>query len=150
MSRPAVRRILHPSDFSRASQAAFAKAVELARENRAELRLLHVRSVVVPVMGDGYVSPHTYEQLERASRAAAKKQLDRLLARAKKHGIRTKGLLAQGIAHDEIVRAARGGGADMIVMGTHGRTGLSKFFLGSVAGRVVAQAACPVLTVRGT
>jgi len=148
-SKAAVRRILHPSDFSPASRVAFAKAVGLARENHAELLLLHVLSSMVPIMGDGYMSPQAFEQLDRAARAAAKKQLDRLIAQASKRGVRAKGRLAQGIAHDEIVRAARGGKADMIVMGTHGRTGVSKFFLGSVAGRVVALARCPVLTVRG-
>jgi nucleotide-binding universal stress UspA family protein len=149
MPRGEPRRILHASDFSSASRAAFTKAVELARANRAQLLLLHVRSVVVPMVGDGYVSPQAYEQLDRASRAAAKKQLDRLVAQAKKRGVRTKGLLALGVAHEQIARAARGARADMIVMGTHGRTGVSKFFLGSVAGRVVSLAACPVLTVRG-
>jgi nucleotide-binding universal stress UspA family protein len=58
-------------------------------------------------------------------------------------------MLTEGVAHEQIVRAARGGKADMVVMGTHGRTGMSKFFLGSVAGRVVSLASCPVLTVRG-
>ena len=53
------------------------------------------------------------------------------------------------MAHEQIVRTARGKKADMIVMGTHGRTGVSKLFLGSVAGRVVSLSSCPVLTVRG-
>ncbi len=149
MSRRAVRRILCPSDFSPASQAAFGKAVELARDNHAELLLLHVRSVMAPMIGDGSWSPQTYEVIEQSSRAAAQKQLDRLLAQAKQRGVRTKALLTRGIAHDEIVRTARRRRADMIVMGTHGRTGLPKLFLGSVAGRVVSLAACPVLTVRG-
>jgi nucleotide-binding universal stress UspA family protein len=144
-----VRRILHASDFSPASRAAFVKAMDVARENRAELLLLHVRSIVIPVMGEGYVSAQTYEQLDRASRADTAKQLARLVGQAKKRGVRAKGLVAQGIAHEEIVRAARRGKADMIVVGTHGRTGMSRFFLGSVAGRVVALAGCPVLTVRG-
>lgn len=149
MSRAAVRRILHPSDFLSASHAAFAKAIELARENRAQLLLLHVRGVVAPIMGDGYVSPQAYESLERASREAARKQLARLVEQARKRGVGAKALTTQGIAHDEIVRAARRGKVDMIVLGTHGRTGISRFFLGSVASRVVAQASCPVLTVRG-
>jgi nucleotide-binding universal stress UspA family protein len=55
----------------------------------------------------------------------------------------------EGMAADRIVRAAKGRRADVIVMGTHGRGAVAKFFLGSVAGRVVATAACPVLTVRG-
>jgi nucleotide-binding universal stress UspA family protein len=54
------RRILHPSDFSSASRAAFAKAVELAKANRAELTIVHVLSPVMPVPGDGYISPKVY------------------------------------------------------------------------------------------
>ncbi len=58
-------------------------------------------------------------------------------------------MLLEGVAHEQIVRAARARRADLIVVGTHGRSGLARFFLGSVAGRVVATATCPVLTVRG-
>ena len=60
-----------------------------------------------------------------------------------------KGLLVEGVPHEQIVRLARSKRADVVVMGTHGRSGLAKLFLGSVAGRVVAAAPCPVLTVRG-
>ena len=144
-----VRRVLHPSDFSSASRGAFTKAVDLARDNKAELILLHVRSLAVPMIGDGYISPQTYEDFERASRASADKQMKKLVAEAKKRGVRARGLVGEGVAHEQIVRAARGQKADMIVMGTHGRTGMSKLFLGSVAGRVVSAAPCPVLTVRG-
>jgi nucleotide-binding universal stress UspA family protein len=58
-------------------------------------------------------------------------------------------MLLDGTAHERIVRAARSKRADLIVIGTHGRTGLARLFLGSVAGRVVATATCPVMTVRG-
>ncbi len=145
----AIRRLLHPSDFSPASRGAFAKAVDLARDNGAELILLHVRSLVMPIMGDGYMSPQTYEQVERADREAVEKQMKRLVENAKKRGVRVRAVVSEGVAHEQIVRAARRQKADMIVMGTHGRTGMSKLFLGSVAGRVVSMAPCPVLTVRG-
>jgi nucleotide-binding universal stress UspA family protein len=79
-----IRRILHPSDFSPASRAAFAKAIA-----------------------------------------------------------------PDGIVSDRIVRAAKTQHADLIVIGTHGRTGIARFVLGSVANRVVSHAGCPVLTVRG-
>lgn len=150
MSRAAARRILHPTDFSPASRKALAKAVALAQETRGELTILHVRSLVMPMAGESYMTPQTYEQIERTAQAEARRQLDRVVAQARKRGVRVKGLLAQGTPHDEIIRAARRAKADMIVMGTHGRTGLPRFFLGSVAGRVVSMAACPVLTVRGT
>ena len=147
MSR--IRCIVHPSDFSRASGAAFAKAVEMAKTNRAELLVVHVLTPVIPMVGDGYVSPKVYEEIEATARAQAQKQLDRLVAGAKKAGVRARGLLAQGVPHEQITRAARSKRADLVVIGTHGRTGLAKFFLGSVAGRVVSTARCPVLTVRG-
>jgi nucleotide-binding universal stress UspA family protein len=73
----------------------------------------------------------------------------KLVARAKQAGVRARSLVVEGQAADRIVRAARASRADMIVMGTHGRGAVAKFFLGSVAGRVVATATCPVLTVRG-
>ncbi len=149
MYKSRIRRILHPSDFSRASGAAFSKAVDLAKANRAELLLVHVLTTVIPMVGDGYISPKVYEDVEASSRAYGKKQLDALIAKAKKAGVRAKPLLLEGIAHDQIVRAARSRRADMIVIGTHGRTGLAKLFLGSVAGRVVSSARCPVMTVRG-
>ena len=144
-----IRRILHPTDFSSASRAAFAKAVDMAKANRAELVLLHVMAPVVPMVGDGYVAPNVYEEIEASARAEAQKQLGKLAARAKKAGVRTSVVLLEGVPHEQITRAARGKRADLVVLGTHGRTGLAKFFLGSVAGRVVSTAACPVLTVRG-
>jgi nucleotide-binding universal stress UspA family protein len=147
MSR--IRRILHPSDFSRASSAAFARAVDMAKANRAELLLVHVLAPFVPMVGDGYVAPKVYEEIETSARAQAQKQLDLLVAKARKAGVRAKSLVLEGVPHEQITRAARSRRVDLVVLGTHGRTGLAKFFLGSVAGRVVSTAACPVLTVRG-
>jgi nucleotide-binding universal stress UspA family protein len=147
MSR--IRRILHPSDFSRASSKAFAKAVEMAKANRAELLIVHVLAPSVPLAGDGYISPKIYEDLEASARAWGQKQLNRLLAKARQAGVRAKGALLDGVPHEQIVRAAKSKKAGLIVIGTHGRTGLAKFVLGSVAGRVVAMATCPVMTVRG-
>lgn len=145
----AFRRILHPTDFSRASGAAFAKALALAKENRAELLLVHVLLPSTPFVGNGYVSPKTYEELEVAARRGAERQLDRLLRKARSAKTRVKGLLLEGVAYEQIARVARRKRADLIVLGTHGRTGFSRFFLGSVAERVIPLAPCPVLTVRG-
>ena len=143
------RRILHPSDFSRASGAAFKKAVELAKSDRAQLMVVHVLGPIAPIAGEGYVSPKMYEDIAASSRAWAQKQLDKLLAKAKTSGVRASGYVLEGVAHDQIARFARSKHADLLVVGTHGRSGLAKLFLGSVAGRVVAAAPCPVLTVRG-
>jgi nucleotide-binding universal stress UspA family protein len=147
MSR--IRRILHPTDFSRASGAAFKRAVEMAKADRAELTVVHVRGAAIPLMADGYVSPKMYDDMEAAERAYAQKHLDAIVAKARKAGARAKGLLVAGVAHERIAQAARARKADLVVIGTHGRTGVAKLFLGSVASRVLAVAPCPVLTVRG-
>jgi nucleotide-binding universal stress UspA family protein len=143
------RRILHPTDFSKASAAAFAKAVETAKAGRGELLLVHVMNPVIPVPGDGYISPKVYDEIAASTKAWGQKQLAKRLAKAKAAGVRAKGFLLEGVPHEQIVRIAKSRRADLVVMGTHGRSGLAKLFLGSVAGRVVAAAPCPVLTVRG-
>ncbi len=147
MSR--VRRILHPTDFSRASSAAFARAVQMAKADRAQLLIVHVLAPPLPIAGEGYISPSVYEDLEDSSQKYAQKRLSALLAKARKAGARATTLLLEGVAHEQIIRAAKSKKADLIVMGTHGHTGLVKFFVGSIASRVVAGAHCPVLTVRG-
>ncbi len=145
------RRILHPTDFSKAAAPAFARALAEARQTRSELILVHVLAPVIPAAGasEGYLSPSVYEQMSKSARAWAQKQMDRLLAKANAARVRARGTLLEGVAHEQIVRAAKRHRADLIVMGTHGRTGVARFFLGSVAARVAATAPCPVLTVRG-
>jgi nucleotide-binding universal stress UspA family protein len=141
-----MRRILHASDFSRASAPAFRQAIEYAKKHRAELRLLHVVDPMMP-MPDGYVSPPTYEGLRASAREYGRKRLARLAARAAKAGVRAAPVLREGTPWSEIVRASRGPGVELVVIGTHGRTGLSRLLLGSVASRVVGLARCPVLAV---
>jgi nucleotide-binding universal stress UspA family protein len=145
------RRVLHPTDFSKASGAAFTRALAEAKQHKSELVLAHVLGPVIPTAGagEGYISPSVYEQMAASARAWADKQMGRLLAKAKAARVRARGLVLEGVAHEQIVRAARRQGAGLIVMGTHGRTGVARFFLGSVAARVAATAPCPVLTVRG-
>ena len=142
------RRILHPTDFSSASRAAFARAVTEARAARAQLLVVHVLSPVVPLVGEGYVAPAVYQQMSDAARTWAQKQLARLVARAKAARVRARGLLREGVVADQIVRVARAQRADLIVIGTHGRTGVARFFLGSVVDRVSEHAHCSVLIVR--
>ena len=143
-----IRRILHPTDFSPASRPAFRKALELAKTHRAQLLVAHVLSVL-PVVPDAYVPPNVWDELERGQRLTGQRQLGRLVAKARAAGARASGfLLDTGVTHERIVRLARARRVDMIVMGTHGRSGLTKAILGSVASRVLASATCPVMTVR--
>lgn len=143
------RRILYATDFSNASRPAFAKAIEVARANRAELLIAHVLPSVGPLGAEGYVTPRMYEEMETAIRRGAEKRLNSLLERARKARVRHKGLLLRGLPHEEISSAAKSKKADLVVVGTHGRTGMARVFLGSVAARVISAAPCPVLVVRG-
>jgi nucleotide-binding universal stress UspA family protein len=143
------RVILHPTDFSPASRAAFTRAVADAKADRAQLLIAHALSSVTPFAGDEYMSPQTYAEVRQSMQAHAQKQLDKLVARAKTAGARASGLMLEGSAAEAIVRAARSKHADVIVMGTQGRTGFARLLMGSVAQRVAGTAHCPVLTVRG-
>ena len=147
---PRIRRILHATDFSPASTPALKWAVALAKANRGQVMVLHVMTPPALAMpAEGYVSPTLYENLESSTRAQARKRLDAVVAKARKAGVRATGILLEGVPHELIARAARTKKADLLVIGTHGRSGLAKLFLGSVASRLVSIAPRPVLTVRG-
>jgi nucleotide-binding universal stress UspA family protein len=145
------RTILYATDFSSASRAALTTAVDMARRDRAPLLITHVMAAPMPMMaGDGYVPPSTWDAIATAYRKDSQKKVDAVVRRARKAGARASGLLLEGTpAADRIVRAARARRAGAIVLGTHGRSGFARVVLGSVASRVVANARCPVVTVRG-
>jgi nucleotide-binding universal stress UspA family protein len=143
------RRILYATDFSTASRPAFAKAIEVARANRAELLIVHVLPSVGPLGLDGYVVPRMYREMEDAVRRGAEKRLKSLLDRARKARVRHRGILLRGLADQEIARAAKARRADLVIVGTQGRTGMARVLLGSVAARVISASPCPVLAVRG-
>lgn len=142
------RRVLFGTDFSPASRPAFRRAVALARQFRGRLLIVHVIPSGMPVGAEGYVTPRMYQEMETAIRQSAQKQLDRLVARAKKAGVTVRGLLLSGAAPEAIALTARKERSDVVIVGTHGRTGLERLLAGSVASRIVGTAPCPVLTVR--
>jgi nucleotide-binding universal stress UspA family protein len=145
-----MRRILFASDFSTASRKAFTTALSLAKANRAALTVMHVIVPFTPVVPEQYIDAQTWDQIDNEARRWGVQQVRKLTTRAKTAGVRAVGLLLEGDPAQQIVRAARSTRADLLVIGTHGRTGLTKFFVGSVASRVVASATCPVVTVRNT
>ena len=140
--------IVHPTDFSRASEAAFMRAIDLAKRDGAELILVHVLETLSPFLADG--SSVHYTQLQASLEAKARLNLERMLVRAKRAGVPASDVLLEGSPAEKIVRLAKERGASVIVMGTRGRTGFKELLLGSVAERVIGLAPCPVLTVRGT
>lgn len=145
----AIRRILHATDFSKASARALNEAIRLAKQNRAELLIVHVIEPTPYVADEGFSGAEIYTKLEDTAKRDAEASMSKLIGRLKKSDVKARGLLLKGSAHDQIVKAAKSKKANMIVIGTHGRTGLSKLFMGSVAGKVISLATCPVVTVRG-
>ena len=144
-----IKRILYATDFSKASARALDEAVNLAKQNNAELWAVHVIEPVPYVAGEEFGSAEIYAKIEEVTDRHAKAAMVKLAQRLKKANVKVQSLLLKGSAHDQIVKAAKSKKADMIVIGTHGRTGLAKLFMGSVAGKVISSAACPVVTVRG-
>ena len=145
-----IRRILHATDFSKASARALDEAVRLAKQNHAELLVAHV---IEPAgqyaAGEDFGGAELYVKLEEAAEQDAQRSMQKLMGKLKQARVNAKSLLLKGLAHEQIVKAAKSRKANMIVIGTHGRTGLSKLFMGSVAGKVVSLASCPVVVVRG-
>jgi nucleotide-binding universal stress UspA family protein len=136
------KRILVPTDFGEPAQRALEIAIELAGKLGASVTLLHVYPIVFPVSYDEELT-WPLEQIEKA----AGKTLEAHLAKAKQRNASCEAILKAGSAAVEIVSVARQLKADLIVMGTHGRRGVSHLMLGSVAERVVRTAPVPVLTV---
>ena len=142
------RRILVATDFSPASRPAFRTALDLARAQRGRLTVVHVLPSVAPMGGEGSVGARMYEEMEASARQWAQKRLDRLVAEAQSVRVAARPLLLEGAAHEAIARAVRSERADVVVIGTHGRTGLERVFVGSVAASVLGTAPCPVRPVR--
>ena len=136
------RVILHPTDFSDRSDCAFELAWRLARESDAKLIVLHV------VQPPPFV---TYGEMAKALQQAEgyRRELNEKLNRLRRtHAdVRVECRLEDGEPAAEILAAANEANCDLIVMGTHGRTGFRRLLLGSVAEQVLRRAPCPVLTV---
>ena len=142
---PAIQRILCPVDFSETSERAAQYAVGLARQLGAGIHFVHAWQMPVYAFPDGAVilGPDVVAQIT----GELQRSLDALVARHREPELAIEGHLAQGLADREITRLAQELDAQLIVMGTHGRTGLPHLFLGSVAERVVRTSSVPVLTV---
>lgn len=141
-----IRHILVPTDFSDGSGRAFETAVEMALDSGAKLTLFHVHHVPTTVFPDVILpmSPEIQRDLERSVELI----LEEWCNRARAAGVAADTRTVFGATANEICAAAEELDADLIVIGTHGRSGLSHALLGSVAEKVVRKAPCPVLTVR--
>jgi nucleotide-binding universal stress UspA family protein len=144
------KTILVPHDFSSSANHACAVARDEAKTHGARVILVHVIDLPYQMVPESaMVSGEAVEPISMKEYAArgAEKHLDDIAARLAKDGVDPQKFLRFGRPHDEIVKLAEELKADLIVMGTHGRTGLAHLLVGSVAERVVRTSKCPVLTV---
>jgi universal stress protein A len=144
-----IKKIVCPTDFSEPSLEALAVACDFARHFSAELIVVHVIPPV-PVYAAGQVAPANFDipayqrEIEISFQTNLQEHIDRISC----DGVSARGIVQWGDAADVVVEAANSENADLIVISTHGRTGLKRLFFGSVAEKVVRNATRPVLTIR--
>ena len=141
-----IRRILCPVDLSEASKPAFEYAVALAAQLGAELELLHVYQLPAYALPEGGLEIPAGLEVELENRL--QQQLDAFVKHSTDTSVKITTVLGKGIPYVEITHAAKQRQADLIVIGTHGRTGLAHLLIGSVAERVVRTSEVPVLSIR--
>ena len=144
----AMKSILHPTDFSEPSKHALNYAIAFAKEFKTKLCVLHVIEEVATAMYFDMLQAPPLMQLMADIEDKAKKALADLVPEDVKTEIEVELLIRKGVPFLEIIRCAEQIKADLIVCGTHGRTGLKHALFGSVAEKVVRKAPCPVLSVR--
>lgn len=145
MFRPTT--ILHPTDFSSNSTHALQIAADLAKTYTAKLLIVHVAETLGP---ENVTFGEVGTQLEpEGYQSRLRNDLEKS-APTSDLSIPVERLIAEGNPADEIVRIAKQHGCGLIVMGTHGRTGMSRLLMGSIAEQVMRHADCPVLTVRSS
>jgi nucleotide-binding universal stress UspA family protein len=145
MSLSSPRHILVPHDFGEPAEYALSFALDLAQKLGARVTVMHAYEIM-PAMGSGegiWMSAEMLREIANAARTA----LDDIVKRSARPGLEVKSVLRQGPPWSEIDAAAKELNAELIVMATHGRHGLARALLGSVAEKVVRTAPCPVLTV---
>lgn len=139
--------ILFATDFSENSELAFDYAMTLARQFSAKVEIVHV--INEPVDLRGFYVPHvSFDNLEKEIEEGAEKMMDKFCRAKLADFTDFTTHICTGVPYEEILRKATETEASLIVLGTHGRSGLDHLLFGSTAERVVRQATCPVLTVR--
>jgi len=141
------QRILVATDFSPASTPAFEQSVKMAKRDGALLLIAHAYQE--PGLVElSHAPARVYEEWDQKLREGVERKLRPLVEYARKEGVEARAMVLTGFADEAIIEAAKQQRVDLIVMGTHGRRGAARLFLGSVASRVISTAPCPVMTVR--
>ncbi len=141
-----IKKILLPTDFTEGALAALPYASDLARSFGAKLYILHV--IYDVSMATGLHVPHvSVDAMNEEMQKSAEKEIKNFGAEMTE-GITVETSVIMGVPYEEILTFSNENGIDMIIMGTHGRSGLDRVIFGSTAEKVVRNAGCPVLTVR--
>ena len=146
-----LKRILVPTDFSDSAEHALKYAVRLGKPFKANIFVLHVfhlQEYLALLSDRDQVDSGTASEVLEAAKNRAANKLEELARRSQDKEVAVLPILLVGIPFGEIVRYAAERDVDLIVMPTHGRTGLAHFLLGSTAERVISHSVCPVLVVR--
>jgi nucleotide-binding universal stress UspA family protein len=147
-----IRKIVVGTDFSPEANRALQQAMEIARHTGAELTLLHVGAVLDMVQDVPRLAAPAMRDYERALKAQLgdlRRQLEELRQRVSGQGVTVSHMITDGFADTGLCAAVDELGADLLVTGTHGHTGVRRFLMGSVAARVVRLCNAPVLVARG-
>ena len=141
------KTILFATDFSESSDHAFQYAFELATQFSSKLVLIHV--INEPVDLRGFYVPHiSFDKLEEEIEQGAQKMMEKFCRTHVGDYSNYESFVVPGIPFDEVIKKSEEVGADLIVMGTHGRTGLDHVLFGSTAEKVVRKSPVPVMTIR--
>jgi universal stress protein A len=144
-----IRSILLPTDFSECASHALAYATDLARDAGAAILCVHVVEPVMPTVGyTGITEPLPMADISEQLEDSAARNLPKIADSEECAGLEVEEVVAHGDPASEIVRVARERGVDLIVISSHGRTGLGRILFGSTAEAVVRHAPCPVLVVK--
>jgi nucleotide-binding universal stress UspA family protein len=142
-----IKTILFPTDFSNGARAAMDHAISLAKDYQAKLILLYVIQDIS--IAEWYIpSSISAGELVEDMQKSAWQEMDKWIAEVSKQVKDVEKMVVRGVPFVEIIQTAKERNADLIVIGTHGRTGIDHMLFGSTAEKVVRKAACPVLTVR--
>ncbi|MFH1740143.1 MAG: universal stress protein [bacterium] len=142
-----IKKILYATDFSRHGTHGFRYAITLSKCFQARMVIFHAITLPPTIPADptgGVALADYFEELEEESKARLQEMLDE----ARKHGVEAETLLVDGAPHKTVLQEAKRLGVDLIVVGTHGRTGVEHLLLGSTAEKIVRQSPVPVLVVR--
>ena len=143
---PDIKRILCATDFSAAAKRAYEYAIFLALKTNAEILVVHAYQLPALMMSEGMMEMPMELKTNLQNRLL--EQLDAFVKAADTKGVTVNSRLCEAEPYVEIARTARDIGASLVIVGTHGRTGLSHLLIGSVAERVVRTCEVPVLVVR--